>query len=199
MRIQSDLKKKSSRHWSSKHLKWQSATFRKDENLEDEDDYMAPLPTADQRHPWLRYQLEVLGSEDDMETVFFGIWITHGAGVAEDGFGAMGWQRQAPEKVTDVDLFYLGSMDRGAVNVPHLLAQYLFRHVEGRKSGARLSGRHFIGRLAMHFGLVSDEGLRGLQAAAAGAHGADEAGLATEEGAQEIPAPAQAPPPAPQP
>ncbi|GJW87349.1 hypothetical protein Tco_0162689 [Tanacetum coccineum] len=34
---------------------------------------------------------------------------------------------------------------------------------KGRKSGARLSGGHFIRRLAMHFGLVSDEGLRGLQ------------------------------------
>ncbi|GJT40735.1 hypothetical protein Tco_0940600 [Tanacetum coccineum] len=65
---------------------------------------------------------------------------------------------QAPEKVTDVDLFYLCSMDRGTTNVPSLLAQYIFRHAEGRKSGARLSGGHFIGRLAMHFGLVSDEG-----------------------------------------
>nr|GEX49492.1 reverse transcriptase domain-containing protein [Tanacetum cinerariifolium] len=36
------------------------------------------------------------------------------------------------------------------------------RHTEGRKSGARLSWGHFIGRLAAHFGLVSDEGLRGL-------------------------------------
>ncbi|GJV87042.1 hypothetical protein Tco_1530980 [Tanacetum coccineum] len=54
-------------------------------------------------------------------------------------------------------------MDRGTINVPHLLAQYLFRHAEERKSGARLSGWHFIGRLAMHFGLVSDDGLRGLQ------------------------------------
>ncbi|GJS70190.1 hypothetical protein Tco_0703031 [Tanacetum coccineum] len=144
---------------------------------------------------------------------------------------------QAPEKVTGVDLFYLRSMDRGTTNVPHLLAQYLFRHAEGRKSGARLSGGHFIGRLAMHFGLVSDEGLRGLQvvtrelplidlhelgrlnictrygdtwawvaqgperqqAAAAGAHEADEAGPAAEEVALEIPvpAPAQAPPPPP--
>ncbi|GKG54590.1 hypothetical protein Tco_0560245, partial [Tanacetum coccineum] len=64
-----------------------------------------------------------------------------------------------------------------------------FRHDEGRKSGARWSGGHFIGRLAMHFGLVSDEGLRGLQgperqqAAAAGAHEADEAGPTAEEGA----------------
>ncbi|GJS39371.1 hypothetical protein Tco_0564414 [Tanacetum coccineum] len=92
---------------------------------------------------------------------------------------------------------------------------------EGVGQGFGLSGRHFIGRLAMHFGLVSDEGLRGLQvvtrelplidlhelgrlnictryrdtwawvaqgperqqAVAAGAHEADEAGPAAEEGA----------------
>ncbi|GKA14917.1 zinc finger, CCHC-type containing protein [Tanacetum coccineum] len=35
-------------------------------------------------------------------------------------------------------------------------------HAEGRKSGARLSGGHFIGRLTAYFGLVSDQGLRGL-------------------------------------
>ncbi|GJV10101.1 retrovirus-related pol polyprotein from transposon TNT 1-94 [Tanacetum coccineum] len=45
-------------------------------------------------------------------------------------------------------------MDDGmAVNVPYLLAQYLFRHVEGRKRGARLSGRYFVRRFAEHFGL----------------------------------------------
>ncbi|GKF94424.1 hypothetical protein Tco_0284124 [Tanacetum coccineum] len=54
-------------------------------------------------------------------------------------------------------------MDRGTTNVPHLLAQYLFRHTEGRKSRARMLGGHFIGRLTMHFRLVSDEGLRGMQ------------------------------------
>ncbi|GJS00913.1 hypothetical protein Tco_0317421 [Tanacetum coccineum] len=53
-------------------------------------------------------------------------------------------------------------MDRGTTNVPYLLAQYLFMHAEGRKSRARLFGGHFIGRLADHFSLVSDEGLRGL-------------------------------------
>nr|GEW76734.1 hypothetical protein [Tanacetum cinerariifolium] len=36
------------------------------------------------------------------------------------------------------------------------------RHAEGRKSGARLSRGHFIGCLTIHFGLVSDQGLRGL-------------------------------------
>ncbi|GJW79300.1 hypothetical protein Tco_0140982 [Tanacetum coccineum] len=38
-------------------------------------------------------------------------------------------------------------MDRGAASVPYLLAQYLFRHAEGRKSSARLSGRHLLGVL----------------------------------------------------
>ncbi|GJU92481.1 hypothetical protein Tco_1304904 [Tanacetum coccineum] len=53
-------------------------------------------------------------------------------------------------------------MDRGAANVPYLLVQYWFRHAEGRKSNARLSGGHFIRRLAHHFGLVSDDRLSGL-------------------------------------
>ncbi|GKF81059.1 hypothetical protein Tco_0239661, partial [Tanacetum coccineum] len=43
-----------------------------------------------------------------------------------------------------------------------MLAQYLFRHAEERKRGARMFGGHFVGRLAEHFGLVSDEGLMGL-------------------------------------
>ncbi|GKE17495.1 hypothetical protein Tco_1425072, partial [Tanacetum coccineum] len=97
---------------------------------------------------------------------------------------------QAPAKVTGVDLFYLRSIDRGTANVPYLLAQYLFRHAEGRKSGARLSRGHFIGRLAAHFGLVSDQGLRGLSVAsrperqpkaAAGAPGAAEDAHAADE------------------
>ncbi|GJW60549.1 hypothetical protein Tco_0109884 [Tanacetum coccineum] len=69
---------------------------------------------------------------------------------------------QAPKKVTCVDLFYLHSIDQGAANVLYLLAQYLFRPDEGIKSGARLSGGHFIRCLATHFGLVNDQGLRGL-------------------------------------
>ncbi|GKE00140.1 hypothetical protein Tco_1388123, partial [Tanacetum coccineum] len=73
---------------------------------------------------------------------------------------------QAPEKVTATDLFYLHSMDRGAANVLYLLAQYLFRHAEGIKSSARLSEGYFIRRLAHHFGLVSDDGLRGLSVVA---------------------------------
>ncbi|GKC87723.1 hypothetical protein Tco_1148372, partial [Tanacetum coccineum] len=58
---------------------------------------------------------------------------------------------QTPEKVTGVNLFYLRSMDWGTANVPYLLAQYLFRHAKGRKSGVRLSKGYFIGHLAAHF------------------------------------------------
>ncbi|GJV15309.1 hypothetical protein Tco_1360632 [Tanacetum coccineum] len=72
------------------------------------------------------------------------------------------WEGQAPEKVTATDLFYLRIMDRREANITYLLAQYLFRHTEGRNSSVRLSGRHFIRCLAHHFGLVSDDGLRGL-------------------------------------
>ncbi|GKG53170.1 hypothetical protein Tco_0552438 [Tanacetum coccineum] len=53
-------------------------------------------------------------------------------------------------------------MDEGTANVPYLLALYLFKHVEGKKSGARMSDGHFIRRLAEYFGLVSDEGPMGL-------------------------------------
>ncbi|GKC40356.1 hypothetical protein Tco_1052740 [Tanacetum coccineum] len=114
------------------------------------------------------------------------------------------WQMTAAEKVTSVDLFYLRSMDRGTINFPYRLAQYLFRHVEGRKSGARLSGGHFIRRLADHFGLVSDEGLRGPRPkrqpdAAAGAYGATEDAPADDEGPQADPTPTHAPPPPPAP
>ncbi|GKC15466.1 hypothetical protein Tco_1012248, partial [Tanacetum coccineum] len=98
-------------------------------------------------------------------------------------------------------------MDRGAANVPYLLAQYLFRHAKGRKSGARLSRGHFIGRLAYHFGLVSDDGLRGLSVMAcelslidmgelaveAGAPESAEDAPVVVEGDQAVPAPVQAP------
>ncbi|GJU25841.1 hypothetical protein Tco_1164462 [Tanacetum coccineum] len=66
----------------------------------------------------------------------------------------------APENVTSTDLFYLRSMDEGtAVNVPYLLAQYLFRHAEGRKQGVRMSGGQFTSRLVEHFGLLTKERL----------------------------------------
>ncbi|GJV01389.1 hypothetical protein Tco_1334958 [Tanacetum coccineum] len=108
---------------------------------------------------------------------------------------------QGAEKVTGVDLFYLWTIDRGTANVLYLLAKYLFRHAKGRKSGARLSGGHVIGRLTSHFGLVGDHGLKERQqVAAVGAPRAAEDAPAADEGAQAVPAPVQAPqspPPAP--
>ncbi|GKE20029.1 hypothetical protein Tco_1431541 [Tanacetum coccineum] len=111
---------------------------------------------------------------------------------------------QAPKKVTDTDLSYLKIMDQGTTNVPYLLAQYLFTHAEGRKSGGRLSGKHFSGRLAAHFSLVSDEGLRvapgperQLAAAAARALEDVEGAHNEVEGDQAIMTPIHAPPPPP--
>ncbi|GKC89204.1 hypothetical protein Tco_1149853 [Tanacetum coccineum] len=75
---------------------------------------------------------------------------------------AISGRGQAPEKVTTTDLYYLRSMDEGTVNILHMLAQNLFRHVEGRKQGARMSGGHFVARLAEHFRLITEESLRGL-------------------------------------
>ncbi|GKB32108.1 putative reverse transcriptase domain-containing protein [Tanacetum coccineum] len=202
-----------------------------DADLSCEPHDMTPLPFRDQRHLWLRYQVE--GYDEDIvhnydqriETIWgrpvnqrqfilaLGLHIEEE--MAEAGFRAYSqgservipdkgdlrdyWMEisfdkdllgpapsyvfirdplrrlchrmiacsisgkgHAPEKVTGVDLFYLRSMDRGTSNVPYLLAQYLFRHAKGRKSGTRLSGRHLIGCLIAHFGLVSDQGLKGL-------------------------------------
>ncbi|GKC03720.1 hypothetical protein Tco_0995330, partial [Tanacetum coccineum] len=83
---------------------------------------------------------------------------------------------QAHEKVTTIDLFYLRSMDRGAANIPYLLAQYLFGHAKGRKSGAREAA-----------------------GAATGAPKAAEDAHAVDEVAQAGPVPVQAPQPPPLP
>ncbi|GJU38169.1 hypothetical protein Tco_1186523 [Tanacetum coccineum] len=246
---------------------------------------MAPLPTADQRHPWLRYQIKEYNEgirhsyEHRLETIWSrsvnrvhvldfegltlemrqdlavrlrmvysgeGQQIDPDKGDLRDYWMEISFDReflgpapsnifirdpmrrlchrmiaysisgkgQTPKKMIDVDLFYLRSMDRGTTNVSHLLAHYLFRHVKGRKSRARLSGGHFIRRLVMHFRLLGRlyictrygdtwawvaQGPKRQQAVTADAYEADEAGQAADEVAQEIPAPAQAPPPALQP
>ncbi|GJY98410.1 hypothetical protein Tco_0515320, partial [Tanacetum coccineum] len=74
---------------------------------------------------------------------------------------------QALEKVTATDLFYLRSMDKGtAVNVPYLLAQYLFRHADRKKRGARMIDMDEL--VATAGALEDDEGahveLEGVQA-----------------------------------
>ncbi|GJY35663.1 hypothetical protein Tco_0421041 [Tanacetum coccineum] len=70
---------------------------------------------------------------------------------------------QAPEKVTTTDLFFLRSMDEGTVvNVPYLLAQYLFRFSLVRKKGAQMSEGYFIVRLGVHFRVIMEESLQTL-------------------------------------
>ncbi|GKC29621.1 hypothetical protein Tco_1036915, partial [Tanacetum coccineum] len=142
----------------------------------DDEDYMPsrnmePLPSREQRHPWLRYQVEGYGEDIvhsyDMSDTEMGLDVADtlcfqlgGARrrmtwrqfilalglhteeeMAEAGMIAcsISGRGQAHEKVTGVDLFYLCSMDQGTANVSYILAQYLFRHAEGRKNGARLS------------------------------------------------------------
>ncbi|GJU55176.1 putative reverse transcriptase domain-containing protein [Tanacetum coccineum] len=211
---------------------------------------MAPLPTADQRHPWIRYQVEgyIEGIRHIYEQRLEMIWsrpvnrvhvlyfmgltpetrqdlavrlrmVYTGERMSDTEMGldvantlagdGRGWRLlgprpsyvlirdpvrrlchrmiaysisgrgQALEKVTGVDLFLLRSMDQGTTNVPHLLAQYLFRHAEGRKSRARFN---ICMRLGDTWAWVA-QGPERQQAATAGAHGVDEAGPAVEEGA----------------
>ncbi|GJS42785.1 hypothetical protein Tco_0567828, partial [Tanacetum coccineum] len=179
---------------------------------------MTPLPSRDQRHPWLRYQVK--GYDEDIvhnydqrietiwgrsvnqelftshawrrlfeirallvrEFILEFLYERYEDGFGQAGFGAYshGSERVIPDKgdIRDYwmeisfDKDFLGPaplmfsfetlMDQGTANVPYLLAQYLFRHAKGRKSGTRLSGGHVIGCLTTHFGLVNHLGLRGL-------------------------------------
>ncbi|GJT26924.1 hypothetical protein Tco_0907199 [Tanacetum coccineum] len=110
--------------------------------------------------------------------------------MAEDGFGVY-WDflRGAPSYtyIRDPVRRLCAAFLRGD--------RHLKRHAEGRKSSARLSGSHFIGRLAYHFGLVSDDGLRGLSVVARKLPLID----MVDKGAQADPTPIQAPQPPPPP
>ncbi|GJW93310.1 hypothetical protein Tco_0172982, partial [Tanacetum coccineum] len=64
--------------------------------------------------------------------------------------------------------------------------------LRGRKSDAKLSGGHFIGNLAHHFGLVSDDRLRGFSVVTRELPLID---MDVDEGAQAVPAPIHPPPP----
>ncbi|GKD50556.1 hypothetical protein Tco_1279532 [Tanacetum coccineum] len=231
---------------------------------------MAPLPPCDQRHLWLRYQVEgytkeimhdfeqrletifgrqvnrvhtldfegltrdmrqdfaerlrIVYTGDDGQELILALGLHIAEEMTEDGFGVywLGSERVIPDKGDLSDYWVEISsgrdflrgvpyMDRGAVNIPYLLAQYLFRYAKGRKIDARLSRGHFIGRLAHHFCLVSDDGQRGLSIAwvaprlkrqpnvAAGAPGAAEDVPAVDEGSQADLTPVQAPQPPPPP
>nr|GEY04149.1 hypothetical protein [Tanacetum cinerariifolium] len=145
--------------------------------------------------------------------------------MAEDGFGAY-WlesERVIPDKrdLRDYWVEISSGRDflRGAPSYTYIkdpVRRPCHRHVEGRKSDARLSGGHYIRCLAHHFSLVSDDGLRGLSVvtreiqlinmgperhpdAVASAPEASEDALAVDEGAQADLALVQAPQPPPLP
>nr|GEU29148.1 hypothetical protein [Tanacetum cinerariifolium] len=123
---------------------------------------MTPLPSKDQRHPWLRYQVEgydngiVHTYEQRLETIWGRsvnrVHVLDFASFTEGMKETLGdWLRLHAKKEMEEAGF--GAYWQGSERV--IPDKYLFRHAEGRKSGSRLSGGHFIGRLAAHFGLAS--------------------------------------------
>ncbi|GJT10608.1 hypothetical protein Tco_0857650 [Tanacetum coccineum] len=147
----------------------------------------------------------------DEDGIYWGRWsgalrLHTAKEMAEDGFGAywLGSERVIPDKGDLSDYWVEISSGRDFLRGGGM---HLKRYTEGKKSGAMLSVGHFIGCLAHHFGLVSDDGLRGLYVvtrgtkrqpvAAAAAPGDVEDAPDIDDGAQAIPAPIHAPPPPP--
>ncbi|GJX45201.1 hypothetical protein Tco_0261877 [Tanacetum coccineum] len=218
---------------------------------------MAPLPPRNQRHLWLRYQVEGYTEEirhdfdDQLQTIFerqvnrvlvldfegltpkirqdsakrLRMVYTRDDGqeifmslhtaeeMAEDRFEAywLGSERVIPDKGDLSDYWIEISSDRDFLRaapsytyIRDPMRRLCHRYAEGRKSGSKLSGGHFIGRLAHHFGLVSDDELRELSVGAerqpvdavVAPRGAKDA-LDIDEGAQAVPTPINAPPPPP--
>ncbi|GJT11904.1 hypothetical protein Tco_0858946 [Tanacetum coccineum] len=105
--------------------------------------------------------------------------------------------------VTDTLCFQLGGPRHPVRRLCHMLISYNIsgwgqapEKADGRKSRAKMSRGHFIGCLAEHFGLVSDEGLMGLTREAADCYGwcpeIAEGAPDVDEDAQVVPAPVQA-------
>ncbi|GJY04918.1 hypothetical protein Tco_0370858 [Tanacetum coccineum] len=127
------------------------------------------LGGARRRMTWRQFILALgLHSEEEMVEVGFGAYWS-------------GSKRVIPDKGDLIDYWIEISSDRDflghALSYVHIrdpvrrLCHSMIacsisgrgqRAEKGRKSGARLSGGHFIGRLAAHFRLVGDHGLRGL-------------------------------------
>ncbi|GJR80491.1 transcription factor MYB44-like protein [Tanacetum coccineum] len=70
-------------------------------------------------------------------------------------------RRNAKEKVTLEDLFFLHSMDRGAlVVVPWNVAKFLSDKTKGAKKKSMIVGAHFIGRIDRFNGLMTSAYMR---------------------------------------
>ncbi|GJT29460.1 hypothetical protein Tco_0687602 [Tanacetum coccineum] len=134
---------------------------------------MAPLPPRDHRHLWLHYQVEGYTEEivhdfkQRLETIF-ALGLHTAEEMAEDRFGAywLGSERLILDKgdLSDYWVKISSGRDflRGAPSYTYI-RDPVRRHTEGRKSVPRLFRRsHYLDSFAHHFGLVSDDGLRGL-------------------------------------
>ncbi|GKD33259.1 hypothetical protein Tco_1248768, partial [Tanacetum coccineum] len=147
---------------------------------------MEPLPPRDQRHPWFRYQVEgytediVHNYEQRLKTIFSRLRMVYIWDEGRELLTSHAWRRLFKIRASLVREFILEFLStyriRDTVMGLHIAEEmaedgfqaywlgkdrHLKRHTEGRKSGARLSEGHFIGCLATHFGLVSDQGLGG--------------------------------------
>ncbi|GJZ50125.1 hypothetical protein Tco_0604315 [Tanacetum coccineum] len=143
---------------------------------------MAPLPAADQRHQWLKYEIEgyTLSIVHSYELRLKTLWSRPVNRVYVLDFAGLTTEIRYDLAVR-MRMVYFGE---GRDFLGHAPSYVLIRDPvrrlyhrmiaynisgrgqapeKGRKSKARLSSRYFIGRLAMHYRLVSDEGLRGLQ------------------------------------
>ncbi|GJT57536.1 reverse transcriptase domain-containing protein [Tanacetum coccineum] len=144
------------------------------------------LPPRDQRHLWLRYRVKGYTEEivhdfkQRLETIFgrqdlaerLRMVYTRDDGQELGGARrSMTWRQfilalglHTAEEMAEggFEAYWLGSErvipDKGDLSG----GSHLKRHTEGRESGFRLLGGYFIGHLAHHFGLVSNDGLRGL-------------------------------------
>nr|GEW28848.1 hypothetical protein [Tanacetum cinerariifolium] len=115
---------------------------------------MAPPPPRAQRHQWLRYEVEgytneiILDFEERLGMIF-------GRQIATKADLRGYWSRIA----SDGDLLEMVS---SYTSIRDPLRRLCHRLIMRRKREAKMSGRHFIGRLVEHFGLVTEEGLQGL-------------------------------------
>ncbi|GJS92606.1 hypothetical protein Tco_0799574 [Tanacetum coccineum] len=128
------------------------------------------LPHRNMIHPWLRCQVEGYDEGDRLTMVY----TRHDR---QAFFTSHAWRRlfelgRARCRMTWRQfILALGLHTKEEMAEAGFVAywsggRHLRRHAEGRKSRARLSGGHFIGRLVAHFRLVSDQGLRGLSVVA---------------------------------
>nr|GEW84334.1 hypothetical protein [Tanacetum cinerariifolium] len=155
-----------------------SKTYNLCTNLDDFID-MVPLPPRDQRHLWLRYQ-EIFVShawrrlfeirEPLVQEFILEFFITFriGSEMRLDVTDTLCFQLGGARGDLSgywIDISSNGDFLRSASSYTYFkdpVRRLCHRHAKGRKSDARLSGGYSDGRLAHHFGLVSDDRLRGL-------------------------------------